>query len=113
MNNLLSYCGLVDAKKELLTKIYLYSKLLSTISQVRHKCLDIKDDELGTYFVTFRKDMHTVDSMILDALKASFEDVTNIKGQFFAYHVFHLHLRRPKFNAIHAMLSYKHQSYNF
>ncbi len=58
-----------------------YSKLLSNISQVRHKCLDIKDDELGQYFVSFRRDMHNIDSMILDALKASFEGVTNIKEQ--------------------------------
>ena len=57
----------MDNDQRQISRIYLeYSKLLSTISQVRHKCLDIKDDELGTYFVTFRKDMHTVDSMILD-----------------------------------------------
>ena len=38
-----------------LQRIFLeYSKLLSNISQVRHKCLDIKDDELGAYFVNFR-----------------------------------------------------------
>ena len=92
----------MDKDQQQINRIYLeYSKLLSTISQVRHKCLDIKDDELGTYFVTFRKDMHTVDSMILDALKASFEDVTNIKGHFLAYHVFYPHLKWQKFNAIY------------
>ena len=48
---------------------------------MRHKCLDIKDDELGAYFVSFRKEMHTIDSMILEALRASFDGVTNIKEQ--------------------------------
>lgn len=72
----------IDRESGFLDRIFLeYSKLLSNISTVRHKCLDIKDDELGTHFVSFRKDMHKIDSMILDALKASFEAVNSIKEQ--------------------------------
>ena len=77
-----SFFFLLDRESGFLDRIFLeYSKLLSNISQVRHKCLDIKDDELGTHFVSFRKDMHKIDSMILDALKASFEAVNSIKEQ--------------------------------
>ena len=79
-----------DDSGQKIDRIYLeYSKLLSNISTVRHKCLDIKDDELGNYFVSFRKEMHSIDSMILDALKASFDGVTNIKEQCEILDTFH------------------------
>ena len=82
MTDFLLSSFLLDRESGFLDRIFLeYSKLLSNISQVRHKCLDIKDDELGTHFVSFRKDMHKIDSMILDALKASFEAVNSIKEQ--------------------------------
>ena len=62
---------------------------MQLLFQVRHKCLDIKDDQLGAYFVSFRKEMHTIDSMILDALKASFDGITNIKEQCEILDTFH------------------------
>jgi hypothetical protein len=81
--------GKVDNEQQI-SRIYLeYSKLLSNISQVRHQSLDIKDDELGAYFDHFRREMHNIDSMILDALKASFEGVANIKEQCEILDTFH------------------------
>ena len=44
---------------------------------------------MGNYFVSFRKEMHSIDSMILDALKASFDGVTNIKEQCEILDTFH------------------------
>ena len=46
---------------------------MSPIAEVRYKALDIKDESLGALFEKFHSEMHNIDTMILNALKASFE----------------------------------------
>ena len=52
---------------------FAYGKKLSPIAEVRYKALDIKDESLGSLFEKFHSEMHNIDTMILSALKASFE----------------------------------------
>ena len=52
MNNLLSYCGLIDAKKEFLTKIYLYRVTILGAAAVGKSSLTsqfLSSDHMNTY----------------------------------------------------------------
>lgn len=43
--------------------------------------MDIKDEGLAANFEKFHNEMHTIDTMILEAMKANFDDVTHISEQ--------------------------------
>ena len=69
-------------KEKQIDQIYFeYSKRLSHISQVRHKSMDIKDEALATHFEKFHSEMHQIDTMILEAMKAAFDNVHHIHEQ--------------------------------
>ena len=67
--------GQTEKEKQIDQIYFAYGKKLSPIAEVRYKALDIKDESLGALFEKFHSEMHNIDTMILNALKASFEVV--------------------------------------
>ena len=65
--------GQTEKEKQIDQIYFAYGKKLSPIAEVRYKALDIKDESLGALFEKFHSEMHNIDTMILNALKASFE----------------------------------------
>ena len=65
--------GQTEKEKQIDQIYFAYGKKLSPIAEVRYKALDIKDESLGSLFEKFHSEMHNIDTMILSALKASFE----------------------------------------
>ena len=71
--------GQTEKEKQIDQIYFEYGKKLSPIAEVRYKALDIKDESLGSLFEKFHSEMHNIDTMILNALKASFEAGSLIK----------------------------------
>lgn len=76
-----------------------YSSRLSRVSRLRHRCLDIKDESLAAEFERFHNEMQAVDTMILSAIKLSFDQATYIKEKCEILDAFHSMSERSRYFA--------------